>query len=183
MTTLRLVTQCPAGSACMNHSGTRFESVASVLKRGRASRAVRSQAEPGNEDQENESASLIGDVMANGKSTRMPNAAPSGTWFQRETAVFYKATWVAVALAVLWILASLVALTVPIEVVAGIAFVLLLAIPFLLTFAIGVLTIWGVSLICLGLRQKEPVFVVATLTVGCSVALGLLAILFFPAYR
>ena len=93
----------------------------------------------------------------------METPGSNHSWFQRETSIFYKTLRFVSGLIVLWFLVPLLGWIAP-----GIAVFLLYAIPCVLIFATGILTLWGILLISLGLREKESVLALTLATIAVS---------------
>ncbi len=82
-------------------------------------------------------------------------------WFEKETSVYYKVFRFLVGLIGLWLLLPILCWVFPDGPLFGVAYVLILAIPCVVIFGSGVLGLWGVCLIFLGMRQRQSVLAIS----------------------
>ncbi len=112
----------------------------------------------------------------------MESPGPNENRFERESSVYYIVFRLPLGLIVFWLLLPLLARVAPVSPVAGVAYFLLLAMPYVLVFVTGILSIWGISLICLRLRQSESVLGLTLATIASSLTfllfLGLLVFIY-----
>jgi hypothetical protein len=91
----------------------------------------------------------------------MESLCSEDSWFEKESAVFFKVTRLPLLLVLLWLGSSFCPL-------GQVGLLLLFTIPYFLIFVCVILTLWGAALVCLGLSRKESVFALIAATLACS---------------